>query len=88
LYSSVIQSRLFCSSPNSRPRFLSPLESPPAPLPESLFAPLSAALPDRLSGASFTQGRPLVKGRVFVCYVARLRPTRSNGKVVGDKGVK
>ncbi|CAI5480613.1 unnamed protein product [Closterium sp. Yama58-4] len=55
--------------------------------PTSPSASLSAFLPGgRLPTASSAQATPLVKGKVFLRYVATLTPTRSNGKVVGDQG--
>ncbi|GJP40251.1 hypothetical protein CLOM_g24519 [Closterium sp. NIES-68] len=73
------------TSPSTSPS-TSPLTSLSTFPPKSLFASLAAALPHSLSGIAFTHGWPVVKGKVFVCYVAKLRPTRSNGKVVGDRG--
>ncbi|CAI5976556.1 unnamed protein product [Closterium sp. NIES-65] len=59
-----------------------PTASPPS-------ASLAAFLPaagGRLPVTSSTHATPLVKGKVFLRYVARLTPPRSNGKVVGDRG--
>ncbi|CAI7850304.1 unnamed protein product, partial [Closterium sp. NIES-53] len=51
-------------------------------------ASLAAFLPvaGRLPVTSSAYATPLVKGKVFLRYVARLTPPRSNGKVVGDRG--
>ncbi|CAI5984247.1 unnamed protein product, partial [Closterium sp. NIES-64] len=42
------------------------------------LAPLAASLRHK-SG-------PVVKGKVFEVHTVRFHPTRSNGKVVGDRG--
>ncbi|CAI5510519.1 unnamed protein product, partial [Closterium sp. Naga37s-1] len=61
----------------------------------SLLAPLvshqggssTASTATASSTASAAHGRPLVyKGKTIVKYVAKLRPTVLNGKVVGDAG--
>ncbi|CAI5486498.1 unnamed protein product [Closterium sp. Naga37s-1] len=52
-------------------------------------APLSLAAflrGGQLPVASSAQAAPLVKGKVFLRYVAKLTPTRENGTVVGDLG--
>ncbi|CAI5532476.1 unnamed protein product [Closterium sp. Naga37s-1] len=58
--------------------------TPPASPPASLAAFLPAA--GRLPVTSSGRATPSVKGKVFLRYVARLTPPRSNGKVVGDRG--
>ncbi|CAI7782174.1 unnamed protein product, partial [Closterium sp. NIES-53] len=61
-----------------------PTTSPAASTPVSLAAFLPAAR--RLPVTSSAYTTPLVKGKVFLHYVARLAPPPSNGKVVGDRG--
>ncbi|CAI5973303.1 unnamed protein product, partial [Closterium sp. NIES-64] len=49
---------------------------------------LIATLPDGgSSAASAASAKPLLyKGKTFIKYVAKMKPTKRNGKIVGDKG--
>ncbi|CAI5937091.1 unnamed protein product, partial [Closterium sp. NIES-64] len=60
----------------------------PTTPPASPRASLAAFLPTAglLPVTSSAHATPPVKGKVFMRYVARLTPPRSNGKVVGDRG--
>ncbi|CAI7861898.1 unnamed protein product, partial [Closterium sp. NIES-54] len=58
--------------------------NPPASPAASLAAFLPAA--GWLPVTSSAHATPSVKGKVFMRYVLRLAPPRSNGKVVGDRG--
>ncbi|CAI7804329.1 unnamed protein product [Closterium sp. NIES-54] len=54
--------------------------------PESLLSSLAStsSRPGGLPVASSTQISTVPKGKVFLRYVAKLRPPRSHGKILGD----